>query len=49
MTSNKCEIQSDKNKIKLDFRILHALHKLSKGKKRKETVTLGSCFYTATS
>ena len=34
---------------KSDFRILHALHNLSEGKKRKEMVTLGSHFYTTTS
>ena len=32
-----------------DFRILHALHNLREGKKRRKKVTLGSRFYTTTS
>ena len=35
MTSNKFQTQGSKNKIKSNFRILHALHNLSEGKKRK--------------
>ena len=42
LTSNKCQIQSGKNKIQSKFRILRALHNLSEGKKRRKTVTLGS-------
>ena len=35
-------MQSGKNKIYSNFRILHALHNLSERKKRRKTVTLGS-------
>ena len=35
-------MQSGKNKIYSNFRILHALHNLSERKKRRKTVTQGS-------